>query len=105
MITPKVSFGNSPYCVVYGKESVLPPNLLLPSLHIAQSCSQDADSSPLQDRIDTLLKLEEERERSRNKLYHHQQLVKRWFDDKSSTSCEFQIGDLVLKWDKPHKEK
>ena len=80
-------------------------NILLPTLHIAQSCSQDDESSPLQDRIDTLLKLEEEREKSRNKLYHHQQLVKIWFDDKYSTIHEFHIVDLVLKWDKPHKEK
>ena len=57
------------------------------------------------DRIDTLLKLAEEREKSRNKLYHHQQLVKIWFDDKSFTSRDFQIEDLVLKWDKPHKDK
>ena len=59
----------------------------------------------MQDSINTLLKLEEERERSRNKLYHHQQLIKRWFDNKSSTIHDFDIGDLVLKWDKPHKDK
>ena len=38
-------------------------------------------------------------------MYHHQQLVKRWFDNKSSTNREFEIGDLELKWDKPHKDK
>ena len=57
------------------------------------------------ERIDTLLKLEKESEKSRNKLYHHQQLVKILFDDKSSTIRDFQIGDLVLKWEKPHKDK
>ena len=46
-ITPKVSIGNSPYCLIYGRESVLPSNLLLPSLQIAQFCSQDDESSPL----------------------------------------------------------
>ena len=55
--------------------------------------------------LNLVLKLEEERERSRNKLYHHQQLIKRWFDNKSSTIHDFDIGDLVLKWDKPHKDK
>ena len=46
-ITPKVSIGNSPCCLVYGKEYVILPNLLLPSLQIAQSFSQDDESSPL----------------------------------------------------------
>ena len=64
----------------------------------------DDEYSPLQNRIDTLLKLEEEREKSRNKLYQHQQLVKRWFDEKYSTNHDFQVWDLVLKWDKRHKE-
>ena len=104
-ITPTVAIKNYPYYLAYGKESVLPSNFLLPSLHIAQYCSQDDESSPLQDRIDTLLKLEEEREKSENKLYQHQQLVNIWFDDKSSTSREFQIEDLVLKWEKTNKDK
>ena len=49
MITPKAAIGNSTYFLVYGKESILPSNLLLPSLLITQSCSQDDESSPLQD--------------------------------------------------------
>ena len=43
-------------------------------------------------------------DKSRKKLYQHQQLVKRWFDDKYLTNHDFQVGDLVLKWDKPHKD-
>ena len=105
MITSNLSIGNYDYCLVYGKESILTSNLLIPSLYIAQYCSQDDESSSPQDRNDTLLKIEEKREKSRNKLYHHQQLVKIWFDDKSSTSHEFHIGDLVHKCDKPHKDK
>ena len=60
-ITPKVALGNSPYCLVYGKEAALPPHLTIPSLQLAQSI-QESDSSPLQQRIDSLLKLEEDRE-------------------------------------------
>ena len=59
-ITPKEALGNSPYCLVYGKEAILPANLTIPSLHLAQSI-QESDSSPLQQRIDSLLKLEEDR--------------------------------------------
>ena len=55
--------------------------------------------------IDSLLKLEQDMEKSTNKLYQHQQLVKRWFDEKYSTEKDFQVGDLVLKWDKQQKDK
>lgn len=34
-VTPRVSLGTSPYVLVYGKESILPPNIYLPSLQLA----------------------------------------------------------------------
>ena len=46
-ITPKEAIGNSPYCLVYGKEVVLPADLTIPSLQLAQSI-QENDYSPLQ---------------------------------------------------------
>ena len=51
-----------------------------------------------------MLKLEEDRERSKNKLYQPQSLVKRWFDEKYSSDIDFSVGDLVLRWDKQHKD-
>ena len=59
---------------------------------------------PLQQRIDSLLKLEEDREKAKNKFYQHQQLVKKWFDERSSSDRDFLVGDLVLRWDKKHKD-
>ena len=35
-ITPKAAIGNSPFFLVYGTEAILPPNLFLPSLQLAQ---------------------------------------------------------------------
>ena len=96
------AIGNSPYCLVYGKEDILPANLTTPSLQLPKSIQQD-DSSPLQWRIDTLIKLEEDREKEKNNFYQHQQLVKKWFDENSSSNTKFSIGDLVLRWDKQHK--
>ena len=55
--------------------------------------------------IVTLLKLEEEHEKSKKKLSKHQSLVKRWFDKKVVTRKDFHIGDLVLKWDKGNETK
>ena len=35
-VTPIISLGTSPYFLVYGKEAILPPNIYLPSLQLAQ---------------------------------------------------------------------
>ena len=35
---------------------------------------------------------------------HQQEIVKRWFDKHMSGKTEFEVGDLVLKWDNPHDE-
>lgn len=52
-----------------------------------------------------ILKLEEEREKAKSTHAHHQQLVKASFDANSISSKSFQLGDLVLNWDKSHEEK
>ena len=52
-----------------------------------------------------ILKLEEEMEKAKITQAHHQQLVKASFDSNSISSKSFQLVDLVLKWDKSHKEK
>ena len=62
-------------------------------------------SEVLQARIDTLLKLEESRSKSKERFKHQQEIVKRWFDKHKSGQKEFEVGDLVLKWDHPHDEK
>ena len=59
----------------------------------------------MEKRINTLLKLEEERDRPKQHFIKHQQIVKSWFDQSSSSNREFQVGDLVLKWEKSHEEK
>ena len=45
-ITPKVAIGNSPYCLVYGKEAIVQSNLTIPSLQLAQYIQED-DLYPL----------------------------------------------------------
>ena len=46
-VTPKNSLGVSPYTLIYGKEAILPPNILLPSSIIAQE-SRGTDNEILQ---------------------------------------------------------
>jgi hypothetical protein len=74
-VTPKEAIGNSPYFLVYGQEAILPNGLYLPSLQLAQDFGRQP-SSVIQQRIDTLLMLEEEREKDKSKFISHQQSLK-----------------------------
>ena len=78
-VTPKTSLGVSPYTLVYGKEAILPPNIMLPSSIMAQE-SRGSDNEVLQIRIHNLLKEEESRSRARERFKQQQEVVKRWFD-------------------------
>ena len=73
----------SPYTLVCGNESILPPNILLPSSQLAQA-SQGSGSDILQASINTLLKLEESRLKSKERFKQQQEIVKRWFDKRNS---------------------
>jgi hypothetical protein len=63
-VTPKEAIGKSPYFMVYGQEAILPNGLYLPSLQLARG-SRGQPSSVIQQRIDTLLMLEEEMEKEK----------------------------------------
>ena len=84
-VTPKATIGNSPFFLVYGIEAIFPPSLFLPSLQLAQSV-QDEDCLAMEKMINTLLKLEEERDRSKQHFAKHQQIVKSWFDQSSRSN-------------------
>ena len=94
----------SPYTLVYGKEAILPPNILLPSSIIAQEF-RGTDNKILQIRIYNLLKSEDSRSKDKERFKHQQEVVKRWFDKHKDGNKEFEVGDLVLKWDHLHDEK
>ena len=90
--------------LVYGKEAVLPTNIKIPSFSLVQFIDENPSSS-LQLRQDQILKMEEQRERAKTIHAHHQKIVKTSFDMSFTSSTNFEIGDLVLKWDKAHDEK
>ena len=52
-----------------------------------------------------MIVLEEEREKARNKFTIHQNIIKKWFDKHKAGNQDFQVGDLVLKWDKTSEPK
>eukprot|EP00253_Pinus_taeda_P022331 PITA_22331 len=103
-ITQKASIATSPFNLVYGKEAVLPTNLVLPSLALVQFI-EESPSSSIQLRHDQILKLEEEREKAKISHAKHQHIIQLSFDSTSSSSKQLQVGDLVLKWDKAHEDK
>jgi hypothetical protein len=49
--------------------------------------------------------LEEERNKAKEIFYVHQQRIKRWFDKHASGDKQFQVGDLILKWDKASESR
>eukprot|EP00253_Pinus_taeda_P021759 PITA_21759 len=103
-ITQKASIGTFPFNLVYGKEAVIPTNLVLPFLALVQFIVESPSSS-IQLRHDQILKLEEERENARIIHAKHQKIIKSSFDSTSSSSKQLQVGDLILKWDKAHEDK
>jgi hypothetical protein len=103
-VTPKEAIGNSPYFLVYRQEVILPNGLYLPSLHLAQD-SNEEPSSAMHQMINTLLMLEEEREKAKSKFLAHQQIVKRWFDKHKAKENNLEVGDLVLTWDRANELK
>eukprot|EP00253_Pinus_taeda_P017724 PITA_17724 len=103
-ITQKASIGTSPFNLVYGKEVVIPSNIVLLPLALVQFIEENPSSS-IQLRHDQILKLEKEREKARITHAKHQQIIKSAFDTTSTGSKHLQVGDLVLKWDKAHEDK
>ena len=41
----------------------------------------------------------------KEKFTLHHNCTKRWFNKKSTGNANFNVGDLVLKWDKTHEDK
>jgi hypothetical protein len=56
-VTPKESIDNSHFFLVYGREVILPPHVLLPSLQLSQKV-QEEEFPPLENQINDLVKLE-----------------------------------------------
>jgi hypothetical protein len=81
---PKDNNGMSPYTLVYGKEEKLPINLELNALTSMVNTEDAEDNSPIQRRINQLLKLEEEISKSMNQTSQRQKIIKRYFDQSAT---------------------
>lgn len=103
-VTPKPSLNTSPKFQAYSKEAYLPPNIYLPTLQPSQE-SQGKPCQLVGCRMDAHHKLQEETMKGKEKFILHQSCIKKWFNKKSTGKVRFDVGDIVLKWDKTHEDK
>ncbi|XP_057833824.1 uncharacterized protein LOC131044505 [Cryptomeria japonica] len=103
-ITPKRAIGIAPIELVYGigAKVSLPLELLVARLQtIIEDCFFQ---NTLEKRVVYLMKLEEEREMLVDRIYEHQNRLKKIFDMRAQPR-DFLEGDEVLLWDKRREPK
>jgi ribonuclease HI len=101
-LTTKRSIGMSPYQLVYGTEAVFPTSLGVPVMKILQEMQAEPNDS--QRRINQMIHLQQTREEVFNKTQVIQENIKKIFD-KQTKEDDFELGDLVLKWDARNEDK
>jgi hypothetical protein len=101
-VTTKRSIGTSPFQLVYGAEAVFPSQLAIPVAKFFQDYQEEPND--MIRRIHQMVEVQQVREQVMERIQDHQQRIKRVFDKKAKKE-EFQIGDLVLKWDAPKQDK
>jgi hypothetical protein len=100
-ITKKAATGKSHFELVYGLDVRLSVHLKLPTYGLLQDFSTKNDA--VQNRINQMIELDENRRRAYYQSCRNQKKVKRAFG-KSARERDFIVGDTVLLWDKG-KEK
>ena len=102
IINTKREIGMSPFQLVYGAEVFFPASLGVPVMKLLQE--QREEPYHVQRRINHIIELNELRDKSYGKVQIHQEKMKNTFDRKVKEE-QFQINDLVLKWDAPREDK
>jgi hypothetical protein len=101
-VTTKRSLGISPFQLVYGTEAIFPSQLALPVAKFFQDCQEEPDD--MIRRIHQLVEVQQTREKVMDRAHDRQQKIKQAFD-RESRKEDFQLGELVLKWDAPRQDK
>ncbi|KAL0374129.1 UNVERIFIED_CONTAM: Retrovirus-related Pol polyprotein from transposon gypsy [Sesamum radiatum] len=90
--TPRSSTGETPFCLVYGTEAIIPAEIGEETLRVTQ---YDAEKNQGEREFD-LMVIEEKRDAAHARILHHKGLMMRSYNRKIKPGC-FQVGDLVLK--------
>jgi hypothetical protein len=87
---------------VYGIEAIFPSQLALPVEKFFQNYQGEMDD--MIRRIQQMVEVQQTWEQLVDKAYDHQPKIKQAFDKKVKKE-DFQLSDLVLKWDAPGQDK
>jgi hypothetical protein len=101
-VKTKSALGLFPFQLVYGFEAIFPSQLALPVEKLFQDYQGESDD--MIRRIQQLVEVQQTREQLVDKAYDHQLKIKQAFDKKGKRE-DFQVGDLVVKWDAPRQDK
>ncbi|KAL0417368.1 UNVERIFIED_CONTAM: Gag-Pol polyprotein [Sesamum latifolium] len=90
--TPRSSTGETPFCLVYGTEAIIPAEIGEETQRVAQ---YDVTKNQ-EERVFDLIVIEEKRDAAYARILHHKEFMMRSYNKKIRLRC-FQVGDLVLK--------
>jgi hypothetical protein len=92
----------SPYQLVYGIEAVFPLSLGVPVMKLLQETQEEPND--VQRRINQMIHLMQSREEVYNRTQVIQENIKKIYD-KRTKEDNFELGDLVLRWDSRNEDK
>jgi hypothetical protein len=95
--TSKKLIGHTPFILVYGQETIMPLEFIIPSLHIV-ALTELTDSSVVEKRISVLVEIEEDYFVAEFHQHVQKACEKAWHD-KHIKHKKFQMGDLVFLYD------
>ncbi|KAL0344710.1 UNVERIFIED_CONTAM: hypothetical protein Sradi_4302300 [Sesamum radiatum] len=90
--TPRSATSETPFCLIYGTEAIIPAEIGEETQRIAQYEKEKNQ----EERTFDLTVVEEKRDAAYAKILHHKGLLMRSYNRRIKPRC-FQVGDLVLK--------
>ena len=101
-VSQKKSIGMSPFELVYETDAVFPTSLAIPVVKLLQEAGSEED--PMQRRINQMIHLQQRREEVLHNTLKVQERIKKIYDRREKPD-DFQIDDVVLRWDARNKDK
>ena len=92
----------SPYQLVYGMDAVFPTSLGVPVMKLLQEVQ--IEDNDMQRRINQRIHLQQTREEVYERTQLVQENMKKQFDKRTKAN-NFQVGNVILKWDSRREEK
>lgn len=101
-VSQKKSIGMSPFELVYGADAMFPTSLTILVARLLQETGGEED--PMQRRISQMIHLQQTREEVLHNTLKLQERIKKIYDKKAKPD-DFQIDDVVLRWDARNEDK